>query len=102
MSDMTAAEVENLAPEDVDIEVNPMVHLVAPLAAIVGTMIIRKVLNTAYEKSTGHQPPLPRDPRTSWTRAILWTAVITTTAAVAEVAIYRAVNQIGEKKIPKS
>ena len=102
MSDMTAAEVEGLAPEDVDIEVNPMVHLIAPLAAIVGTMIVRKVLNTVYERSTGHPAPLPRDPRTSWTRAILWTAAITTTAAVAEVAIYRAINQVGEKKIPKA
>lgn len=83
---------------DETIEINPMVHLIAPVAAIVGTMIVRKVVNAAYEKSTGHKPPLPRDPATSWTRAILWTAVITTTAAVAEVAIYRAINTIGEKK----
>ena len=35
-------------------------------------------------------------------RAIVWTAVITTSAAVAEVVIYRAVNQIGEKKCSRS
>lgn len=90
-------ENQDIATDEV-IEVNPMVHLIAPVAAIVGTMIVRKALNSAYERSTGRKAPLPRDPATSWTRAILWTAVITTTAAVAEVAIYRAINQIGEKK----
>lgn len=98
MSDGTA-EVDP-ASDDVEIEINPMVHLIAPLAAIVGTMVVRKMVNSAYERATGRPAPLPRDPRVSWTRAILWTALITTTAAVAEVAIYRAVNQIGEKQAP--
>ena len=91
-----------IAGDDIEVEVNPMVHLIAPLAAIVGTMIVRKVVNSAYEKATGKPAPLPRDPQTSMLRAVLWTAVITTTAAVAEVAIYRAVNQIGEKKVPRA
>ena len=30
------------------------------------------------------------------------TAVITTTAAVVEVVIYRTINQIGEKKLPRA
>lgn len=81
-----------------DVEINPMVHLIAPVVAIVGTMVVRKMVNTAYERATGRPAPLPRDPRTPIVRAILWTAIITTTTAVAEVAIYRAVNRVGERR----
>ena len=84
--------------DEQDIEVNPMVHLIAPVVAIVGTMVVRKLVNTAYERTTGRPAPLPRDPRTPMLRAILWTAVITTSTAVAEVAIYRAINRVGERK----
>lgn len=89
---------EVVTAADQDIEVNPMVHLIAPVVAIVGTMVVRKVVNTAYERATGRPAPIPRDPRTPIMRAILWTAVITTTTAVAEVAIYRAVNRVGERR----
>jgi hypothetical protein len=95
-------EHTDLAPADApveDIEVNPMIHLIAPVGAIIGTMIVRKIVNSAYEKATGHPAPLARDPRTPILRAILWTAVITTTTAVAEVAIYRAINRVGEKTL---
>jgi heme/copper-type cytochrome/quinol oxidase subunit 2 len=81
------------------IEVNPMVHLIAPVAAIVGTMIVRKVVSSAYERATGRPAPEARDPQTSMARALVWTVVIATTAAVAEVVIYRVVNSIGEKEI---
>jgi hypothetical protein len=84
---------------DVDIEVNPMVHMIAPVAAIIGTIIVRKVVNVTYERATGHKAPEARDPQTSLARALLWTAVITTSAAVAEVAIYRMVNRVGEKRV---
>lgn len=93
-TDLTSGEPQDVEP----IEVNPMVHLIAPVAAIVGTMVIRKVIISAYEKATGKPAPVARDPHTSLVRAIVWTAIITTSAAVAEVAIYRAVNRIGEKK----
>jgi hypothetical protein len=92
----------DLSPDDAaneDVEVNPMIHLIAPVAAIVGTMVVRKIVNSAYERATGHAAPLARDPRTPILRAILWTAVITTTTAVAEVAIYRAIDRMGEKKM---
>jgi len=85
--------------DEPDVEVNPMVHLIAPVVAIVGTMVVRKLVNTAYERATGRPAPLPRDPRTPMLRAILWTAVITTSTAVAEVAIYRAINRVGERKV---
>jgi len=91
--------VEQISVEE-EIEVNPMFHLVAPVVAIVGTMAIRKVLNSTYEKVTGRVAPLPRDPAVPWGRALMWTVVITTSAAVAEVVIYRAINMIGERKVP--
>ena len=79
-------------------EVNPLVHMIAPVVAIFGTILVRKIVNVAYERATGHKAPEARDPQTSLMRALAWTAVITTSAAVAEVAIYRAVNRVGTKR----
>jgi hypothetical protein len=98
--DMSGTEQLEPAGEALELaepEINPVMHLIAPMAAIAATIVIRKLVNTAYEKSTGHAPPLPRDPRVPLMRAILWTAVITTTAAVAEVAVYRLISRIGER-----
>ena len=84
--------------EDVeDIEINPVVHLVAPVAAIIGTMVVRKIVGSAYSRATGRPAPDARDPRTPMMRAVMWTAVIATTTAIAEVAIYRAIQRMGEK-----
>jgi hypothetical protein len=89
---------EAVADVDVEIEVNPIMHLIAPIAAIAVTMAVRSILNKGYEKSTGRKPPLPRDPRPSAVQAILWTAAITTAAAVAEVAVYRIINKVGAQR----
>jgi hypothetical protein len=86
------------ADVDVEIEINPFMHVIAPIAAIAVTMIVRNVLNRGYEKATGKKPPLPRDPRTSAMQAILWTAAITTAAAVAEVAVYRIITKVGAQR----
>lgn len=86
---------DTAAIETTEVEINPIVHLVAPVVAVVGTLVVRKAVNAAYERATGHPAPLPRDPATPWMRAIVWTALITTTTAVAEVAIYRAINRAG-------
>ena len=93
-------DTQELESPQEEIEVNPMVHLVAPVVAIVGTMVIRKATNSAYEKARGRVAPIPRDPAVPWGRALMWTVVITTSAALAEVAIYRAINMIGERKVP--
>jgi Protein of unknown function (DUF4235) len=95
MDDTTDLEI----PADEEIEVNPLVHLVAPVAAIIGTIVVRKLINSAYERATGHPAPQPRDPEISFMKAIMWTAVITTGAAVAEVAVYRLVNRMGAKRV---
>lgn len=70
--------------------VHPMVHVIAPLVAIGATMIVRKMLNQGYERTTGHAAPDSRDPNTRLVSALIWTAVTAAAAAVAEVAVYRA------------
>ena len=72
------------------VTVNPLVHIVAPIASIAATMVARKVLNGAFTTVTGHTPPLPKDPSVSWRSAIAWTALTAATAAVVEVMVYRA------------
>ena len=94
--DLTAAD--DTETESVEVRVNPLMHLVAPLAAIAVTMIVRKAVNSAYVKSTGRPAPEASDPQVSFARAIMWTALITSSAAVAEVAVYRIVNKLGERR----
>ena len=96
--DLTDAAGAGDADVKVEVQVNPVMHIVAPLAAIAVTMIVRNAFNKGYEKTTGKKPPLPRDPGTSAIQAIMWTAAITTAAAVAEVAVYRIVNKIGAQR----
>ena len=72
------------------VHVNPMVHVVAPLVAIGATMLVRKMLNQGYRRTTGHTAPDSRDPNTRLATALVWTAVSAAAAAVAEVAVYRA------------
>ena len=89
---------DGTADVEVEVHVNPIMHLVAPVAAIAVTILVRNALNKGYEKATGKTPPQARDPRVSATQAILWTAAITTAAAVAEVAVYRIINKIGARR----
>jgi Protein of unknown function (DUF4235) len=79
------------------VEINPLAHLIAPIAAIGATMLVRKMMTSGYERITGHDAPAPRDPRVSFTRALIWTAFTAATAAVVEVAVYRVANQMGER-----
>jgi hypothetical protein len=93
MSDST--ELEPTAEDE--IEVNPLIHLVAPVAAIVGTMVVRKVVGSAYQRVTGRPAPDARDPRTPMLRAFVWATVIASTTTIAEIAIYRAIQRMGQK-----
>lgn len=79
------------------VTVNPLVHIVAPIASIAATMVARKVLNGTFKTVTGHTPPLPKDPSVSWGSAIAWTALTAATAAVVEVMVYRAALHWGEQ-----
>lgn len=83
-----------------EVEVNPLVHVIAPIAAIAATMLARKVLNGSYRTVTGRNAPVPRDPSVSLARAIAWTAVTAATAAVVEVMVYRGAMHWGERTTP--
>ncbi len=79
-------------------EVNPMVHVIAPVAAIAATMLARRLLNGGYRHITGHSAPVPKDPSVSLSRAIAWTALTAATAAVVEVMVYRSTMHWGERR----
>jgi hypothetical protein len=85
-----------------EVAVNPLVHVIAPIAAIAATMLARRVLNGGYRTVTGRSAPVPRDPSVSLTRAIAWTAVTAATAAVVEVMVYRGAMHWGERTTPAS
>lgn len=72
----------------------PVLHVTAPLVVLGATWLARKVLNTAYERATGHTPPVPDDPRVSFGRALAWTLVAAGSAAVIEMVIYRAASKM--------
>lgn len=74
-------------------EPNPIMHLVAPITAIGATMVMRKVLNAAYESRTGNQAPDPRDNRVGFGRALMWAVVTAAAAAAVETAVYRVMNR---------
>ena len=82
-----------------EVQINPLAHLIAPVAAIGATLLVRKLLDTGYRRVTGVAAPAPRDPQVTFAKALLWTAVTAATAAVVEVAVYRLANQMGERHI---
>jgi hypothetical protein len=55
---MSSAEIDNTKPQ-----LNPVVHVIAPLVAYGATMLVRKVLQTGYRKLTGDEVPDARDPQ---------------------------------------
>ncbi len=75
------------------VRVHPLLHYTAPLVAAGAVWTARQVINVGYRRFSGRTPPIPSDPRTSWGRAIRWTAVTATTAAVIEVAVHRIANE---------
>ncbi len=85
--------------EHPEVQVNPLAHLIAPIAAIGATLLVRKMLDTGYRRVTGTPAPAPRDPQVTFAKALLWTAVTAATAAVVEVAVYRIANQMGERHL---
>jgi hypothetical protein len=73
--------------------VHPLLHWTAPVVAAGAVWAARQAINHTYERVSGRTPPIPSDPRTSWARAIGWTALTATTAAVVEVAVHRIANE---------
>jgi hypothetical protein len=67
----------------------PLLHLATPLVTAAAIWAARQAIDRTYQGVTGRTPPAPRDPRTSWARAVVWTAATATTAALIEVAVHR-------------
>lgn len=72
---------------------HPVLHVIAPLAALAATWGIRKGLAVAYRSATGSPPPLPDDPGVPLRKALVWTLATTASAAVVEMLILRAANR---------
>jgi hypothetical protein len=85
--------MSDFVPEKIEDEPNPIMHLIAPITAIGATMLMRKVLNTSYQRATGSSAPDPHDPRVHFGRALVWAIVTAATAAAVETAVYRAMNR---------
>lgn len=71
-----------------------VVKIIAPLAEIGAVWGVRKVLDSAYRRSTGSEPPRANDPEASLRRVLLWAAVSAAVLAVVHVAIDRATARI--------
>jgi hypothetical protein len=85
------------AEEAVDFEyghrVHPALHLLAPVVTIAAVWAAKEGITRVYVRVTGRSAPVPSDPGTSWKRAIAWTVVTTSTAAVIEVSLRRVANE---------
>mgnify|MGYP006278403765 CR=1 FL=1 len=86
-----------MSENNAEIQVNPLMHLVAPITAFAATALVRKALGSGYRAVTGHDAPEVHDPNARLRTVLLWTLITTATAAVVEVAIYRATNEIGAR-----
>jgi len=89
------ADTSASSSQEVEVHVSPLTHVAAPLIAFGATMIARKALDFGYRRATGHDAPNATDPQVRLSRALAWTAVTAVTAAVVEVAVYRAVTRRG-------
>lgn len=76
---------------------HPVLHVIAPLAAIGATLLARKVLDIAYKQITGHAPPQSDDPSVRFSRALAWTVISAGSAAVVEMVIYRAAGRMSPR-----
>ena len=80
-----------------EVQINPVAHLLAPIAAVAATFVVRKVLDRGYQTVSGSRAPDARDPGVSLGKALMWTAATAMTAALVEVAVYRLANQWGAR-----
>ncbi len=81
--------------DELESQPNPVMHVIAPITAIGATMVMRKVLMSAYSHRTGNDAPDPRDPAVPLGRALLWAVGIAATAAAVEVVVFRMMNRGG-------
>ena len=72
---------------------HPVLHVVAPIVTMAAVWGGREVITRIYEGATGRAAPRPSEPQTSWRRALVWTVLTTSTAAVIEVSVHRLANE---------
>lgn len=89
MSEASIEHADADAPAD---DFGMAFHVIAPIAALAGTWVARKALDSSYRKFTGHNPPHAVDPGVSIRKAVMWAALTAATAAITEVLIYRAIG----------
>ena len=85
--------VEEVAEVEYGAREHPLLHWLAPVVAGGAVWAARQAIDRGYERASGRKPPSPGDPSTSWQRAIGWTALTATTAAVIEVSVRRLANE---------
>ena len=73
--------------------VHPALHIAAPLVALAATWAVRTALNAGYRAVTKSAPPSAEDARIPLRKALAWTLVTTTSAALVELFIMRAANR---------
>lgn len=81
--------------DELEVQPNPVMHLIAPITAIAATMVMRKVLTSAYARRTGNDAPDPRDPDVPLGRALVWAVGIAASAAAVELVVFRLMNRGG-------
>ncbi|GDX32524.1 hypothetical protein LBMAG15_14590 [Actinomycetes bacterium] len=89
---------EQVEPE-LEVHVNPIVHLIAPLVAIGATMIVRKIITVGYRSVTGNDAPRSNDPGVPFGKALLWATATAAIAAGVEVLAYRVTNHLGANTV---
>lgn len=87
MTDSTDTEVH-------EHRAHPVLHVVAPIVALGVTWAARSAMNAGYTRLTGKKPPIADDPSVNLARALAWTIVTASTAAVIEMVIYRASSRM--------
>ena len=95
---MSQDDLMALDSTNTNTDINPMMHLVAPLVAYGATVIVRRVINSGYKRVTKNDAPKPNDPGVSLGTALMWAIATAAVAAGVEVAVYRLTNQAGSKR----
>lgn len=73
--------------------VHPVLHWFAPVVTIATVWAAKEGITVVYQRVTGRMAPVPSDLGTSWKRALAWTAVTTTSAALIEVSLRRLASE---------
>ena len=67
---------------------------VAMVAALAAAFITRKVVTTAWTKTTGKEPPEnPEDPEVGWVEAVGWAVMMGAAVSIARLLATRAVHK---------